>query len=212
MRASRLTAAAAAIALVAVAACSSSSSTPVNTSASAGAPLKRGTATIALPPGVTYSYIFPFYSIANASVYNDEQFQFLMYRPLCMFGNNTNTSVSINYPLSPADPPVYSNGGKTVTVTLKDWKWSNGETVDANDVLFTLDGSGIVNDSSAAPIFIINAGPIAGEMIFDNTASAGNATIELPANNTAPPSRIGRRPSRSESMPNGSCPLPSTNR
>src|SRR5579875_1235014 len=114
--------------------CGSSGSTPP--SSSSGKPVKGGTATVALPAGVTYNWIFPFYSITNASVYNINQFQWLMYRPLYMFGNNTNTSVSINYPLSPANAPVYSNGGKTVTVTMKGWKWSDGESVDAQDVVF----------------------------------------------------------------------------
>ena len=71
-------------------------------------------------------------------MYNGQQFQWLMFRPLYMFGNNTNTSVLINYPLSPANPPMYSNGGKTVTVTMKGWKWSNGEAVDAKSVMFYL--------------------------------------------------------------------------
>jgi peptide/nickel transport system substrate-binding protein len=123
-----------AVALIA-AGCGSSGSPP---SSSSGTPVTGGTATVALAPGVTYSWIFPFYSITNAGVYNDEQFQFLMYRPLYMFGNNTNTSVSINYPLSPADQPQFTNGGKTVVVNMKGWKWSNGETVDANDVIFFL--------------------------------------------------------------------------
>ena len=103
-----------------------------------GPPVKGGTATIALPAGITYSWIFPFYAIANSSVYNAQQFQYLMFRPLYMFGNNTNTSVTVNYPLSPASAPVYSNGGKTVVVNLKGWKWSNGETVDAKDLVFCL--------------------------------------------------------------------------
>src|SRR5579875_3755395 len=115
--------------------CGSSGSTPPSSS---GKPVKGGTATVALPPGVTYSWIFPFYAITNASVYNDEQFQFLMYRPLYMFGGNSNTSVSVNYGLSPADPPVYSNGGKTVVVNLKGWKWSDGETVNAQSLIFFL--------------------------------------------------------------------------
>ncbi len=124
-----------AVALIA-AGCSSSSSTPPPSSS--GAAVSGGTATFALPPGTTDTWIFPFYAITNASVYDDEQFQWLMYRPLYMFGNNTNSSVAINYPLSPANPPVYSNGGKTVTVTMKGWKWSNGETVNADSVLFFL--------------------------------------------------------------------------
>jgi peptide/nickel transport system substrate-binding protein len=126
-------AAVAAAAMLAVA-CSSSSSPP---SSGSGTPVKGGTATMSLSaPGVTLSWIFPFYSITNASVYNSEQFQWLMYRPLYMFGNNTNDNVGINYPLSPANQPVYSNGGKTVVVNMKGWKWSDGSTVDAKSVMF----------------------------------------------------------------------------
>ncbi len=126
---------AAAVALIA-AGCSSSSSTPSSTST--GAAVKGGTATVALPAGITYNWIFPVYAITNASVYDDQQFQWLFFRPLYMFGNNTNTSVSINYPLSTANAPVYSNGGKTVVVNMKGWKWSDGESVDAQSVVFFL--------------------------------------------------------------------------
>src|SRR3984885_3657834 len=127
----------AAVALTA-AACSSSGTSSTSGSSTSGTPVTGGTASVALPAGVTYSWIFPFYAITNASVYNDEQFQFLMYRPLYMFGGNSNTSVSVNYGLSPANPPVYSNGGKTVVVNLKGWKWSDGETVDAQSLIFFL--------------------------------------------------------------------------
>jgi peptide/nickel transport system substrate-binding protein len=124
----------AAVALTA-AACSSSSSPSSSTS---GTPVKGGTATVALPPSVTYSWIWPFYSITNAGVYNDNQFQYLMYRQLYMFGNNTNTSVSVNYPLSPANPPDFTNGGKTLVINMKGWKWSDGETVNAQSLIFFL--------------------------------------------------------------------------
>jgi peptide/nickel transport system substrate-binding protein len=126
-----------AVALIA-AGCGSSGGGSSSSSSSGGAAVKGGTASVALPAGVTYSWIFPFYAITNASVYNDEQFQFLFYRPLYMFGGNSNTSVSVNYGLSPASPPSYSNGGKTVTVNLKGWKWSDGSTVDANSLIFFL--------------------------------------------------------------------------
>ena len=33
---------------------------------------------------------------------------------------------------------MYSNGGKTVSVTMKGWKWCNGEPVNADYVLFFL--------------------------------------------------------------------------
>jgi peptide/nickel transport system substrate-binding protein len=114
--------------------CSSSGAPP---SSGGGKPVKGGTATISLSsPAVTLSWIFPFYAITNSSVYNSEQFQWLMYRPLYMFGNNTNDNVAINYPLSPANAPTYSNGGKTVVVNMKGWKWSDGSTVDAKSVIF----------------------------------------------------------------------------
>jgi len=119
-----------------VAGCSSSSGPPSSTSG--GQPVTGGTATVALAAGVTYNWIFPFYAITNSSVYNGQQFQWLMYRPLYMFGDNSNTSVGINYPLSPANAPVYSNGGKTVTITMKGWKFSDGETVNADSVIFFL--------------------------------------------------------------------------
>ena len=54
-----------------------------------------------------------------------------------MFGDN-GISPTSNYPLSPADAPTFSNAGKTAIITMKGWKWSNGESVDANDVLFYL--------------------------------------------------------------------------
>ena len=92
---------------------------------------------MALPAGVTLNWIWPYMPLTNANEYNAEGFEMLMYRPLYMFGNN-GPSVAVNYPLSLADAPVYSADGKTVTITMKGWKWSNGETVDASDVIFWL--------------------------------------------------------------------------
>ena len=69
---------------------------------------------------------------------NYEDFQYLMVRPLYMFGGNSNTSISVNYPLSPAAAPVYSNGGKTIVINMKGWKWSDGTTVNANSLILNL--------------------------------------------------------------------------
>ena len=42
--------------------------------------------------------------------------------------------------MSIANPPVYSNGDKTVTISLKSsYKWSNGQPITANDMLFFID-------------------------------------------------------------------------
>jgi peptide/nickel transport system substrate-binding protein len=133
----RLAAVGAVAAIAMVAAGCSSSGGGSSSSSSGGTAVSGGTATVALPAGVTYNYIFPFYPVTHASVYN-LQFQYLLFRPLYIFGNNTSSSVAINYPLSPANPPKYSNGGKTVVVNMKGWKWSNGETVDAKSLIFFL--------------------------------------------------------------------------
>jgi peptide/nickel transport system substrate-binding protein len=133
---------AAALLAVGIAACSSSGSSGGGAGASAsasptGAKVAGGNVTVALPPGVTPNWIWPFVPLTNASEYNANQFFDLMYRPLYMFGND-GTSVDVNYPLSPANAPTYSADGKTVTITMKNWKWSNGEAVDAKDVIFFL--------------------------------------------------------------------------
>jgi peptide/nickel transport system substrate-binding protein len=123
-----------ALALVA-AACSSSNPPP--SSSSGGAKAKGGTVTWGEEPGAQPNWIWPFVPITNYSVYNSQTFQWLMYRPLYMFGNN-GSSETVNYPLSLANAPTYSNGGKTVVINMKGWKWSNGETVDAANVVFWL--------------------------------------------------------------------------
>jgi peptide/nickel transport system substrate-binding protein len=126
------------VALIAAGCSSSGSSGAGSNSSSSGVPVNGGTATVSLAAGVTLNWIFPFYSITNSSVYNSNQFQWMLYRPLYMFGNNTNTNVTINYPLSPADAPIYTNGGKTVVINMKGWKWSDGQTVNAQSVIFFL--------------------------------------------------------------------------
>jgi peptide/nickel transport system substrate-binding protein len=129
----RLAAVAALAAAVMVAAGCTSSPAPT----SAGKPAIGGTVTMGLQAGTQPNYIFPFRTLTYFSVYNAQYFEYLMYRPLYVFGNN-GMSVSVNYPLSPAAAPVYSNGGKTVVINLKGWKWSNGESMDAKDVVFWL--------------------------------------------------------------------------
>lgn len=114
--------------------CSSSSSAPPS---SGGTKAKGGTVTWGLLPGAQPNWIWPFTPITNYSTYNSQYFQWLMYRPLYMFGNN-GSSIAANYPLSLATAPVYSNGGKTVVINMKGWKWSNGETVNASNVVFWL--------------------------------------------------------------------------
>jgi len=104
---------------------------------SSGADVKGAVATLANYEGEGADCIFPLESAECYSVANYEEFEFLMVRPLYMFGGN-NDSIKVNYALSPAEKPVYSDGGKTVMITLKPWQWSDGEEVDAADLIFFL--------------------------------------------------------------------------
>jgi peptide/nickel transport system substrate-binding protein len=120
-----------------LAACGSSS-TPSTTSSSTTTPthmvkVSGGTMTIAENAAAGPNYIFPMMGGAYFLVPNF-QLIYLMYRPLYWFG--VGYTPNLNPGLSVADPPVYSNGGKTVTIKMKGYRWSNGETVNAQDVVF----------------------------------------------------------------------------
>ncbi len=140
----------AAVALLAVG-CGSSSKTSSSSSGSSsggsssgsssltftpsGSKIAGGTVTWAEGPGSQPNYIFPFYDAQYCSVANASQFQPLMYRPFFWYGNNYQAAVDYNYSI--ANAPSFSSDGKTVTITMKsNYKWSDGESVDARDVVF----------------------------------------------------------------------------
>jgi peptide/nickel transport system substrate-binding protein len=123
----------AAIAALTAAGCAGSSGGGGNSGGSS-LPTNGNTITWAETAGFTPNYIFPYVDAAHFGTWNLDDFNYLLFRPLYWFGNGENPV--INYPLSLADAPVWSADSKTVTVTIKPWKWSNGETVDAADVIF----------------------------------------------------------------------------
>jgi peptide/nickel transport system substrate-binding protein len=125
----RLLAAGAVLLALAAAGCSGNGSSPTGNT-----PVKGGTAVWAEPPSSPPTYIFPYTDSASESNLNDFEFQYLMYRPLYWFGQSGQPVV--NYSLSLANPPVVS--GKTLTITLKHYMWSNGTQVTAQDVVFWL--------------------------------------------------------------------------
>jgi peptide/nickel transport system substrate-binding protein len=94
-----------------------------------------GTIIWAEPPATTPNWILPFASDPYFGNINFLDFWPLMFRPLYFFGGETNQP-TVDEPLSIAKLPVFSAGGTTVTINLKGWKWSNGQTVDAQDVIF----------------------------------------------------------------------------
>jgi peptide/nickel transport system substrate-binding protein len=106
-----------------LAACSST--TPVKSA-------KGGTVTFAEQPLGAPNYIFPLMPGTYANSANISDFQFLMYRPLYWFGYKGQPHY--NPQVSLASRPVFSNGGTTVTVTLKPYQWSNGTPVTNADV------------------------------------------------------------------------------
>jgi peptide/nickel transport system substrate-binding protein len=95
-----------------------------------------GTITFAEAPGANPNFIFPFMSCAYASVNNINQFQMLMFRPLYWFG--LGGSATFEPTLSPADRPVFSHGNRTVTITMKGWRFADGQVVNARSVMFFL--------------------------------------------------------------------------
>lgn len=95
---------------------------------------KGGVVTWACNPGFPPSTIFPFTPPERVGIRNLFEFQVLMYRPMYWLGHDGKPGVDPN--LSLALPPEWSDDGRTVTVTLKPWRWSNGEPICADNVMF----------------------------------------------------------------------------
>ncbi|HVB71529.1 MAG TPA: ABC transporter substrate-binding protein [Acidimicrobiales bacterium] len=105
-------------------------------SGASGSGVAHGVITFAETPGASPNYIFPFASCQYESTNNINQFQSLMFRPLYWFG--LGGSAALVPALSPANSPHFSNGDRTVTVTLKGWRFADGQAVDARAVMFFL--------------------------------------------------------------------------
>jgi peptide/nickel transport system substrate-binding protein len=132
-RGSALVAGCAAVGLVALlAACGPAAGDAAGSGGSTGGT----TATFAMQPGGQAAYPFPFMGTAEIgfdSIFNIDEYQYLLYRPLYWFGDGL--TPYMNPQLSLAYAPVYR--GHEVIIRLKtNYKWSNGEPVDAQDVVF----------------------------------------------------------------------------
>jgi peptide/nickel transport system substrate-binding protein len=104
------------------------------TEATTPRPKKGGIVTWACAPGFPPAVIFPFTPAERMGTRNVYEFQMLMYRPLYYFGSRGTPEV--DYDQSIGEPPRWSEDGRTVTLRIKPWKWSNGETLCADNVLF----------------------------------------------------------------------------
>ena len=130
--------------------CASLISIGAGLSTSATAASTSGDVTFALPPAVIPNYIFPVMSGTYYSNVNLYQFQALMFRPLYWFGNGNQPS--FNESLSLAKTPVFTNGGKTVTVTMNKYNWADGKPVTSEDVLFFMQI--LKAETSIWPVFV----------------------------------------------------------
>ncbi len=97
-------------------------------------PIRGGIASWACSPGFPPSTIFPFTPPERIGIRNLFEFQVLMYRPLYWLGKDGQPGV--DFDLSLAEPPEWGQDGRSVTVTLKPWQWSNGEPICADNVMF----------------------------------------------------------------------------
>ncbi|HXZ82243.1 MAG TPA: ABC transporter substrate-binding protein [Acidimicrobiales bacterium] len=80
-------------------------------------------------PNFIFPYIPPaYFSATNGALINT------MWRPLYWPGENGGVSIAPD--LSLATLPVYSDGDTQLTFKMTGYKWSNGESVDAQDVMF----------------------------------------------------------------------------
>jgi len=105
--------------------------------APAGTP-HAGTVTVAEPPGATPNWILPLVPGANNSVYTVFSFDYEMWRPLYWFVNGVQPKETPS--MSLAAEPKWSNGDKTVTITMKsNYKWSDGKSLTSQDLLFEID-------------------------------------------------------------------------
>ena len=119
---------------VGLAACSAPDSARPRPVATSVVPVAGGTATFTEQPGSPPNDIFPFMSGADFTDANAFQFQTLLYEPLYRFGAGGRPGLDEAGSL--AEAPVYSDGDRVVTIRLKSWRWSDGEAVDARDVVF----------------------------------------------------------------------------
>jgi peptide/nickel transport system substrate-binding protein len=98
-----------------------------------GEPSPSGTVTWACTPGFPPVFIFPFADPGHFGIHNLYEFQALMYRPLYWCGKDG--PPVLDYDLSLGGVPDWSADGRTVNITTKPYKWSNGEVVNADSVM-----------------------------------------------------------------------------
>ena len=99
-----------------------------------GSKVSGGTVFFTEGSDATPNYIFPMYSFQVCSTTNADQLMNMLYFPLYTYGENYRPTVDYNHSIG--QKPVTSNGGKTYTIKLNPYKWSDGEAVTSRDLVF----------------------------------------------------------------------------
>jgi peptide/nickel transport system substrate-binding protein len=143
----------------------------------AGTPATGGTITQGQLTGETPEYIFPIVPGANSTPGTAELLSSI-YMPL--YGGPLGARPEVNYGVSAAaSAPVPSNGDKTYTITIKSgMKWSNGQPVTGQDVLFGIDLLRAAVKESAANWAQLDTGEFPSD-VTSATASGDTVTINL---------------------------------
>ena len=109
-----------------------------------------GTVTWAELPATPPNYIFPMMSGPYFGNQNLYQFSNEMFLPLFWFGDHGQPV--FNPQLSIGNQPVFSDGNRVVTITLKHWQWSDGQPITARDVIMWLNLLSAATDPNAPAV------------------------------------------------------------
>ena len=102
-----------------------------------GHPQRGGTITVGQVAGQVPVDIFP---LPGQSSCTTPTLNFIQAQYIPLYAGPQGARPAINERLSAAEPPVYSDGDRTVTITLKrGLRWSDGAPVNASDVIFYID-------------------------------------------------------------------------
>ncbi len=137
----------------------------------------------ALPAQTNLTWFLPIDNAANDSVYNT-QFVDQLYKPMLWINND----YSINWKSSVANKITYNKTGTVYHVYLNPkWKWSNGQPVTSQDVLFTWNVIKAASASNApAPWPFVGAGtgdiPSGVKSVVASGKYEVTITLDKPAN------------------------------
>lgn len=101
----------------------------------AATPAATGAVRFALPPGQPPTAIFPLLTAAQLTNVNLNQFTKLLFLPLYWIGKGS-TVLTVDKGRSIAEMPVWSADNRTIAITMKHFKWTDGTPVTARDVIF----------------------------------------------------------------------------